>query len=164
MSGHDAIRTVLETTKKDVEMLLADFSDEELFVRPVPNANHVAWQIGNIIAGDIYLVQSEIPDAKFPELPAGYMEQHSSGNTKADGPDGFLKKADYLKLFADVRATTVDVLMKLTDADLDKPTTDSMKAYAATLGVLFIMVSNHTLWHAGQFCVIRRKLGKPILM
>jgi hypothetical protein len=164
MTGRDAIRIALETTKNDVEMFLADFSDEDLFVRPVPNANHAAWQIGNIIAGDVYLVQAEIPDAKFPELPAGFMEQHSSGNTKADGPAGFLKKAEYLKLFADVRAATIAALMKLSDADLDKPTSDAMKHYAATLGTLFIMTSNHTLWHAGQFSVIRRKLGKPVLM
>lgn len=164
MTGRDAIRTALEATKKDVDMFLADFSDADLLVRPVPNANHAAWQIGNIIGGDIYLVNAELPDVKFPALPHGFMDQHGSKGAKDDGPAGFLKKAEYLKLFADVRAATIAALMKLSDADLDKPTSDAMKPYAATLGALFIMTSNHTLWHAGQFSVIRRKLGKPVLI
>lgn len=163
MTGRDAIRTALEATRKDLEMLLADFTDTDLFVRPVPNANHAAWQIGNIIGGDIYLIQAEIPDAKFPELPPGFMEQHGTEGAKADGPAGFLKKAEYLKLFADVRAATIAALMKLSDADLDRPASEAMRPYAATLGGIFIMTSNHTLWHAGQFSVIRRKLGKPVL-
>ena len=145
-------------------MLLADFSDADLFVRPVPNANHAAWQIGNVIGGDIYLIQAEISGTKFPDLPAGFMEQHGTDAAKNDGPAGFLKKAEYLKLFADVRAATIAAVMKLTDADLDRPASDAMKPYAATLGALLILISNHTLWHVGQFSVIRRKLGKPVLM
>jgi uncharacterized damage-inducible protein DinB len=74
-----------------------------------------------------------------------------------------LKKDEYLKLFDEVRAATIAAVMKLTDADLDRPTTGSMKAYAPTLGVLLLMAANHTLMHAGQFSVIRRKLGKPVL-
>ena len=34
---------------------------------------------------------------------------------------------------------------------------------APTLGALLLLQSNHTLMHAGQFTVVRRKLGKPVL-
>ena len=51
----------------------------------------------------------------------------------------------------------------LSDTDLDKPTAGSMAGFAPTWGHLFVLVANHTLMHAGQFTVVRRKLGKPVL-
>jgi hypothetical protein len=38
-----------------------------------------------------------------------------------------------------------------------------MAKFAPRLGDLFQLVANHTLMHAGQFSVVRRKLGKPVL-
>lgn len=163
MTAVKAIQTALAMTQKDLEWFLSDFSDADMFVRPVPGANHAAWQMGNIIIGDIFLVREELPDAKFPELPAGFLEKHSSENAKDDGPAGFLSKDGYLKLFAAVRAATIAAVGSVTDADLDKPSKGSMKDFAPTLAALFIMTSNHTHMHAGQFSVIRRKLGKPVL-
>jgi hypothetical protein len=39
-----------------------------------------------------------------------------------------------------------------------------MARIAPTVGALFLLGANHELMHAGQFVVVRRKLGKPILM
>ena len=36
-------------------------------------------------------------------------------------------------------------------------------AYAPTLGKLLLLAADHTLMHAAQFSVVRRKLGKPIV-
>jgi hypothetical protein len=163
MTGREAIKAALESTRQNLEWYVGDFSDADLLVRPVPGANHAAWQIGNVIAGDIYLVKTELPDAVFPELPAGFMDQHGSKGAEDDGPKGFLTKAEYLKLFGEVRSATIAALDKLTDADLDRPTSEKMRSWTPTLGHLFLMASNHTLMHSGQFTVIRRKLGKPVL-
>jgi hypothetical protein len=38
-----------------------------------------------------------------------------------------------------------------------------MAPFAPTLGALFVLVANHALMHGGQFSVVRRKLGKPVL-
>jgi len=35
--------------------------------------------------------------------------------------------------------------------------------FAPKLVNLLLLVSNHTTMHAGQFTVVRRKLGKPVL-
>jgi hypothetical protein len=163
MTGREAIKAALEATRGNLHWYVSDFSDADLLVRPVPGANHAAWQIGNVIGGDIYLVQAELPDAKFPELPAGFMEQHGSPGAKDDDPKKFLTKEQYLKLFDAVRSASIAALDKLTDADLDRPTSEKVRAFAPTLGHLFLMVSDHTLMHTGQFTVIRRKLGKPVL-
>ena len=163
MTGREAIKAALEATRGNLHWYVKDFSDADLLVRPVPGANHAAWQIGNVIGGDIYLVRAELPDAAYPELPAGFMEQHGSKGAGDDDPKKFLSKAEYLKLFDEVRSATVAALNKLTDADLDRPTSEKMRAWSPTLGHLFLMVSDHTLMHTGQFTVIRRKLGKPVL-
>ncbi len=162
MNGSQAIKAALESTKTLLAWYVGDLSDADLLVRPVPGANHTAWQIGHVIVGDVFLIKEELPDAAYPELPAGFAELHGSKEANNDGP-GFLTKDEYLKLFNAVRAATIDAVGKLSDADLDRPTTGSMKAYAPTLGDLFLMMSNHTLMHAGQFTVVRRKLGKPVL-
>jgi hypothetical protein len=162
MNGVQVVKAALESTKGLLGMYIGDFTDADLLVRPVPGANHTAWQLGHVIAGDVFLIKEEIPDAAYPDLPAGFVELHSGKQTNHDGP-GFLTKDEYLKLFNAVRAATIDTVGKLTDADLDRPCVGKMKAFAPTLGDLFLMTANHTLMHAGQFTVVRRKLGKPVL-
>jgi hypothetical protein len=163
MNGREAIKAALEATKGNLTWYVSDFTDADLLVRPVPGANHAAWQIGNVIGGDIFLVKGELPETVYPELPAGFADLHGSKGANKDGPEGFLTKAEYIKLFTAVRDATIAALDKLTDADLDRPTSEKMRSWTPTLGHLFLMVSNHTLMHSGQFTVIRRKLGKPVL-
>jgi hypothetical protein len=163
MTGKDAIQTALKATQSVLNMYVSDFTDADLFVRPAPTANHAAWQIGNVIAGDKLLVEPQLPDAAYPELPAGFAETHGPEGAKKDGPEGFLTKAEYLSLFDAVRSATITAVGELSDADLDRPVTGDFAQYAPTLGHLFLMVSDHTLMHAGQFTVIRRLLGKPVL-
>jgi hypothetical protein len=161
MTGREAIQAALEATKGNLPMYVRDFSDADLLVRPVPGANHAAWQIGNVILGDVFFVSQELPDTPYPELPKGFAELH--GRDGASKDEGFLTKAEYLALFEQVRDATIAAVGRLTDADLDRPVTGKGKVLAPTLGRLFLMMSNHTLMHAGQFTVIRRKLGKPVL-
>lgn len=163
MTGIQAITAALETTQGYLKWFLGDFTDAELLVRPVPEANHAAWQIGNVIGGDVFFVKAEFPTALLPAMPAGFDELYGSKGVTVDDPARFMTKAQYFKLFDDVRAATIAELKKLSDADLDKPCTSDVKAYAPTLGALFQMASDHTLMHVGQFSVIRRKLGKPVL-
>lgn len=163
MNGSEAIIEVLNSTKGTLDWFLADFSDADMLVRPVPGANHAAWQIGNVITGDYFLVKDAIPTAEFPDLPPGFADLHGSKGAKQEGPEGFLSKAEYLKLFADVRAATVAAVSKLSDAELDAANPGKYASMSPTMGKMFILVANHTLMHAGQITVIRRKLEKPVL-
>jgi hypothetical protein len=162
MNGIDAIRTALKSTQHLVTWFLGDLSDADLLVRPTPGANHIAWQIGHVIAAEPQLA-SPLPGAAYPELPAGFAKQHSKDTQAIDPPTGFATKAEYVDLFNKVRQATLDTLGQLTDADLDRPTQGRMAPFAPTLGALLVLVSNHSLMHAGQFSVVRRKLGKPVL-
>jgi hypothetical protein len=162
MTGKEAIRTALQSTQQLLGMYLGDMSDQDLLVRPVPHANHIGWQVGHLIASEQEMVKI-LPDARFPELPAGFVEQHKPANATTEPPKGFATKAQYLDLFNKTRAATLAALDKMTDADLDRPTTGKMAQWAPTLGALLLLTANHTMMHAGQFTVVRRKLGKPVI-
>lgn len=164
MTGIKAIQTSLEMTAKDVEWFLGDFSDADMLVRPIPEANHAAWQIGNIITGDYFFVNAVLPHFKLPALPEGFMDQHGTKGAKDNDPKKFLTKDGYLKLFSEVRAATIAALNTLKDSDLDTPTTGDMANFATNNAAVFLIASHHTWMHVGQFSVIRRKLGKPVLM
>ena len=164
MNGKQAIRAALEGTRFTFNLYLQDLTDDDLFVRPAPTANHIAWQLGHVIAADRILVTSQVPEVRFPEVPPGFLEAHSPEGARNNGPVRFLTKDEYLDLFAEMRTATIDALDNLTDADLDRPATGKVAAFAPTLGHVFLLLSNHTLMHAGQFTVVRRLLGKPVLV
>jgi hypothetical protein len=163
MNGSQAIQQALRGTQFIFTQYLSDLSDADLLTRPVPQANHIAWQIGHLITAEVGLL-SQVPGANSPELPAGFDQQHSKDTAGAESPKGFLTKQEYLNLFNRQREHTLTVVAKLSDADLDRPSTGRMAKFAPTIGALLLLISNHTLMHAGQFAVLRRKLGKPILM
>jgi hypothetical protein len=162
MTAKDAIQSALQSTHSMLGMYVNDLSDADLLVRPVPNANHIAWQLGHLIGTECQL-GAVIPGAKYPELPAGWAQQHSKTTASMEPPKGFATKAEYLDKFKQAREATIAALKNLNDADLDKPTTSDMAKYAPTLAALFLLNANHVMMHAGQFTVVRRKLGKPIL-
>jgi DinB superfamily len=161
MKAQDAIRTALAGSQQIVNMYLQDLSDADLLVRPVPHANHIAWQLGHLIASERNMVSEHIPGVKYPELPAGFAERHNKETASRD--TGFGTKAEYLDLYGKVRQTTIDAVGKLSDADLDKPITGPMAAMIPKVGDLLLLNANHAMMHAGQFTVVRRKLGKPVL-
>ncbi len=162
MNGNQAIVAALEDTRFHLGWYLADFFEEEMFVRPHPRANHAAWQVGNICLAEVNMIAEEIPDSCYPSLPEGFLSRHGTG-VPEDGPDGYLTKAAFLALFEKIRANTIRLVEGLTETDLDRPCSGSMKDYAPTWGKLLILTSNHTLMHGGQIQVIRRVLGKPHL-
>jgi len=163
MTGIEAIRTSLRSTQHLVTWFIGDLSDADLLVRPVAGANHIAWQMGHMILSERAMIGKEMPGAAYPELPAGFAERHAKATAAIDPPTGFADKAAYLGVFTQTRESTVAALGTLADADLDRPIAGPMAQIAPTLGALFLLAANHSLMHAGQFSVVRRKLGKPIL-
>lgn len=162
MNGSKVVETALASTQHLVNMFVSDLSDADLLVRPTAGANHIAWQLGHVIAAETRLAQ-QIPGVSFPALPAGFEEQHAQKKATEESTQGFLGKQQYVDLFNAVREATKAASAKLSDADLDRPTQGQMAQLAPTLGALMLLVANHTMMHAGQFSVVRRKLGKPVL-
>ncbi|MBL8800030.1 MAG: DinB family protein [Planctomycetia bacterium] len=163
MNGVAAIRGALQSTQHILGMYLNDLSDADLLIRPVAGANHIAWQLGHLIVAEGKLLDV-LPGIRFPDLPAGFEALHDQKGANDEPNAAYLKKSEYLDLFNRSRAVSLAALDTMTDADLDKPNPGPMAKFAPTLGALLLLVSNHTLMHAGQFTVVRRKLGKPVVI
>src|SRR5437660_362942 len=94
MNAKDAIKTSLTSTKEIVSWYLSDLSDADLLVRPVPAANHIAWQLGHLIDSESHLL-GQLPGAAYPKLPAGWSDQHGKNTAAVEPPKGFATKAEY---------------------------------------------------------------------
>lgn len=161
MNASEAINTALSSTQGILNWFLGDLSDADLLMRPTPESNHIAWQVGHLIFAEVHLLKDMLPGVQYPELPAGFAEQHNK--EAAAKAEGFLPKERYLELFNQTREATKAAVKNLTDADFDRPNTGTLASFAPTLGALLLLQSNHTLMHGGQFSVVRRKLNKPVL-
>jgi hypothetical protein len=158
MKATDAVRTALMSTQNLLEMYVADLSDADLQHRAVPKANTIAWQIGHLIESEAML-GSQIPGAKYPELPAKFKMPRDGSNP----PGGYPSKGELLEEFKKVRNATMAAVERLNDADLDKPMSGDMAKWAPTLGAMLILAANHVMMHVGQFTTVRRSLDKPVL-
>ena len=163
MQAKEALKIGLTSTQNLVAWYVSDLTDQDLTVRPVPSANNVAWQLGHLIEGEVAL-GGELPGATYPQLPASIKGQYDKKTASRGPAGGYLTKNQYLELFNQARAATIANVDKLSDADLDKPNTGSMAKFAPRYADLIVLLANHALMHAGQFTVIRRALGKPILL
>ncbi|HTW95622.1 MAG TPA: DinB family protein [Tepidisphaeraceae bacterium] len=162
MTQTELCADVLNRNFDMLKMTLADFSDADLLVRPCPGANHAAWQIGHLIVAETRLINGVTP-AAMPELPAGFADHFNKETASKDDPNFFPGKSPLMDQFSKTRQATVKWVSGLTQADLDKPMSGPVAQRVPTVGHLVMMLPGHVLMHLGQFQVIRRKLGKPIL-
>src|SRR5436853_2117702 len=107
MNAKDAIKHALNSNHQVLKMYVSDLSDADLLVRPVPGANHIAWQLGHLIDSEPHLIHMELPDAAYPALPAGFAEQHTKETSTSDSPAGFRTKAEYLDQAKRMRTATL---------------------------------------------------------
>jgi hypothetical protein len=145
-----------------LEMTLADFSDADLFVRPVPGANHAMWQLGHLATSTAFFAAA-IPGGKSPEIPADWKDKFGKGASTADDPKAFPSRAEVMKALAASKDAVLAATKNLKWEDLEKSGPDQLKSFAPTIGHLVHVIGSHWTMHVGQFQVIRRKLGKPVL-
>jgi len=162
MKTHEAIRHQLDTAHMVLRGYLEDFEDKDILFRPAPEANHIAWQMGHMISSEHGMIEG-IRAGIAPSLPDGFSENHSADTAKVDDPSKFLSKNEYLALGEAQRTATLSLLEQLSESDLDAPGPESMQSIAPTVGAVIMLQGIHELMHAGQFIVVRRALGKPII-
>jgi len=161
MDIKQAIRASLNQSDFLVNGYLADITPEELVARPCKGGNHIAWQLGHLIASERHLVEQAVP-GKMPPLPVGFAERHKRDTATNDDPTAFATKEEYFALAKQIRAATVQIATDLPMADFDKPVT-KVPPFVKTVGELFLFIGPHWIMHAGQWAVIRRTLGRPPL-
>lgn len=162
MSLAEHLKLSLELPAAIVKGYLEDLTDDDLIVRPSEKMNHIAWQLGHLISSEHFHVTQIAPDS-MPLLPEGFKEQYTSETAGSDQPADFHTKAEYIQLMQAQRQGTLDVLSKLSDQELMQPAPESVRYLGPTVGCIFSGESTHWMMHAGQWAVVRRKLGKPPL-
>jgi hypothetical protein len=157
-------QTYTDSLSRNLEMLkmtLADLSDADMLVRPAPGANHAAWQLGHLATAEAKMVAGVKGVA--PELPAGFAERFKKDAAKSDDAAAFPKKQELLDTLAKVRATSIEWVKTLTPEQMDQASPESIRPFCPKVGHLPGLLGEHTAMHVGQFQVLRRKLGKPVL-
>jgi hypothetical protein len=162
MNAREAIRNSIQSANAISQGYLEDLQDQDLLVRTVPGINHLAWQLGHLIKSEHEMVELTCPGT-MPALPAGFGEKYTSETAKLDNAAAFHTKAEFLKVLAAQRTGTLQALEKLSDADLDKPAPEPLQHFVKTVGDVFGMQATHWVMHAGQWAVLRRKLGRAPL-
>jgi uncharacterized damage-inducible protein DinB len=147
----------LETSDLICLGYLKDLSDADLLLRPHAGCNHVNWQVGHLIQSEHEMMQRV---AAMPPLPPGFAERYSKDKQGSDRREDFCSKDELLRAQQVQRAGTLAALGQITEADLDQPTGVD---YAPTFGSLLALIPAHWLMHAGQWVIVRRELGRPLL-
>ncbi len=163
MNALDVIRQTNATSQMVVKAYLDDLSDADLMMRPATGCNHLAWQIGHLIAAECMMLNGLAPGTA-PELPSGFAEKHAKDKCGVDDPSQFYTKAQYLELWGQVQAAMMGALDKVSEADLDKPGPENMQPMFPTVGSVWVLLATHALMHAGQWVPVRRALGKPVVI
>jgi hypothetical protein len=163
MDTKDAIQSAMDISMFVLNTYLSDLSHEDLMRRPSEGCNHLAWQLGHLISSEVYLLKAICPDQEV-NLPEGFAEQHSKDTANVDDPAAFCSKDEYLQVFQQVRSATLEALRSLPDQELDGPSPEQFRQHFPTVGQMFTLIGTHPMMHAGQFAVVRRRLGKPVLI
>jgi hypothetical protein len=157
----ELIRNQIKFGDMLIQSYIGDLNDTDLLVRSVPNANHIAWQLGHLISSSQHILQG-LGHESAP-LPADFAETHVSGNAACDDPAKFCSKAEYLRLHGQMLEAMNTALDKTPESAWDEPGPEPMREYGPTKAAAFMLLGNHLAMHAGQLVPIRRKLGKPAL-
>jgi hypothetical protein len=163
MNAKDAIRSSFNVSSMVLTTYISDLDDADLMRRPGEGCNHLAWQLGHLIASEVHLLEMAAPGNGI-ELPDGFADAHSKEVCGNDDPAAFHTKQAYIELFDKVRAASLAALDTVADSDLDNPAPEEFRGFCPTVGDMFTLIATHPMMHAGQFVIVRRQLGKPVLM
>jgi uncharacterized damage-inducible protein DinB len=98
------------------------------------------------------------------DLPAEFIAKHDKASASKSQPLDFYPKDLYLSLMDKVRQATLATLEHISQEELSKPGPEAMRSYAPKVGSVFLAIANHEMMHSGQLAVVRRVLGKPVVI
>ncbi len=163
MNAIDVLRSTYSTSRMVLKSYVSDLSDADLMKRSHDECNHLAWQLGHLIASECLFIEQLSPGDAFA-LPEGFAEQYSRETQGDNDASHFLSTAEYLELFDRVQEATFAVLDKTTEAQLDEEGPAMFQPMFPTKGAVWVIVATHNMMHAGQFVPIRRACGKAVVI
>lgn len=163
MNIKEAIKNNIQTADMVCGAYLDDLTDDEAMKRPHAGCNHINWQIGHLIQSDHSMMTGCFADA-LPALPDGFAEKYTKETTGNNDPSAFVPKSELMKLHKKQREAILARIDSLTDNELEKPAPESMQSYAPNVMAAMNMLGSHWMMHAGQWVVLRRELGRDVVI
>lgn len=99
-----------------------------------------------------------------PALRDGFAEKYTKENASNDNAEEFVAKDKLMELSKSQRVAIKATLAGLSAEELIAASTESFQSYAPTVGAVFSMIGSHWLMNAGQWVVLRRELGREIVI
>ena len=94
-------------------------------------------------------------------MPPGFAEKYAKETAASDDPRHFASKDELLQAYQAQRAGTLAILERTSQEELDAETGIH---YAPTKAAVFGMQAAHWLMHCGQWVIVRRNNGKPVVI
>lgn len=163
MNANEAIKINLDCADMICGAYLGDLTDEEAMRRPHEGCNHINWQLGHLIASDNMMCNGCFADS-LPALPDGFAEKYSKETIGNDNAADFVPKTELMEIYQNQRKAISELLMGLSDEQLQGASPESFQSYAPTVASVFSMLGSHWLMHSGQWVVVRRELGREIVI
>lgn len=163
MTTKECLRNQLERTRAYSEELLAAFRSSQQWTHQVhPNANHALWFVGHMGVSDNFFISQVAPDRvrPTPEFNALF----GTGSRPVGDPAAYPPVEAVLDFMRERRRTLLDVLDRLTEAEMATPAAKSVSNLLPDFAAAFQMAIWHEGLHSGQVSVTHRALGHTPVM
>jgi len=163
MDIRDALKNNYQTSQMVCGAYLGDLTDEESMKRPHADCNHVNWQVGHLIASEHGMAGACVEGA-LPALPEGFAEKYSKETASSDDASAFVPHSQLMEIAKTQGEAVLKMIDGISDADFDKPAPEYMQTYASNIGAVVNMLGSHWMMHAGQWVIVRRELGREVVI
>lgn len=140
--------------------MLADFKSPEDWTHQVcEGGNHALWFAGHMANTDNFLISLVAPERAKEQ--AGFGAAFGMGSKPQADASQYPPVDEVLGYMRERRAALLDVLSRLNDDDLSRPTPEGAPDFLSDFGSVFELAVWHEGLHSGQLSVVRRSLGYP---
>jgi hypothetical protein len=156
MQTKDAITFALAASNGAVLSVIDEMSSAPTTF-PTPNGGcHPLWVLGHLA-----FVEGMIPAALFgePNAAAGWTQYFGQGTEPVDDPASYPPFAEVRAKYVQMRERNLQLLDRLSESDLDKPTVAPPKGLEhlfATYGKSFLTLALHQMHHRSHVTDARR--------
>ena len=156
----DTLVFSLDASRLMLMRFAQDLKPAEYLHRVVPKSNCAAWTIGHLVIAERRFGQRV--GAEQPALPEGFDKRFARDEAAPMAAD-FGDVSILLPLFNAHRDATIAAVRALPPARLTEPLQQPSPMFK-TLGESIAFASLHVVSHTGQLIMIRRSLGRPIIV
>jgi hypothetical protein len=158
----DRLTRQLTQCREFTEKLLGAFKSPEDWTHQIaPGTNHALWFAGHMATADNFFVSMVDPSQK--RALDDWGKHFGMGSEPISDPDAYPPVAEILDAMRERRNVLLEILGKMSDADLNKSTPPGTPDFCPDYAAIFEAVNWHEGLHAGQITLVRRALGhKPV--